>query len=53
MWTLAYGYHEDLETDARLRSDARGRDGGVRQVLAKVLARAIGGPFSLINSEVA
>jgi hypothetical protein len=29
MWTLAFGH-----TDARLRRDARGRDGGVRQKLA-------------------
>jgi len=33
MWTLAFWRHED-RPDARLRSDARSRDGGVRQELA-------------------
>jgi hypothetical protein len=31
--TLAFGHHESL-ADARLRADARGRDGGVREVMA-------------------
>jgi hypothetical protein len=31
MWTLAFGHHEDR---ARLRTDARGPDGGVRQEAA-------------------
>src|SRR5215468_3638936 len=32
LWTLTFGQHEDANT--RLRGDARGRDGGVRQELA-------------------
>jgi hypothetical protein len=34
LWTLAFGHHEGRTADARLRADARGRDGGVRQVVA-------------------
>ena len=34
MWTLAFGQHEDRNTDARLCRDARGRDGDVREELA-------------------
>jgi hypothetical protein len=33
MWTLAYRDHEDA--DARLRTDARGRDGGVSDFLCE------------------
>jgi hypothetical protein len=32
MWTLAFGHHED-RTPTRLRGDALGRDGGVREEL--------------------
>ena len=36
LWTLAFGQHEDRSVaDARLRGDARGRDGGVREELAE------------------
>ena len=34
MWTLAFGYSPGPHADARLRGDARGCDGGVRQELA-------------------
>jgi hypothetical protein len=33
LWTLTFGQHEDA--NARLRADARGRDGGIRQELAR------------------
>jgi hypothetical protein len=32
LWTLAFGQHEDRTS--RLRANARGRDGGIRQELA-------------------
>jgi hypothetical protein len=35
MWTLMFDCHEDRTPEARLRADARGRDGGVREELAK------------------
>jgi hypothetical protein len=41
MWTLAFGHHED-RTAARLRADARGRDGGVREKLAAGVVSKIG-----------
>ena len=46
MWTLAFAIPRGPHTDARLRRDARGRDGGVCQGLAAgvVLGRsAFGG----------
>jgi hypothetical protein len=33
METLAFEHHEGLHADARLRGDARGRDGDVREEL--------------------
>jgi hypothetical protein len=32
-WTLAFGHHEDSTPTHRLRADARGGDGGVREEL--------------------
>jgi hypothetical protein len=34
MWTLAFGHHEDRNANPRLRCDARGRHGCIRQELA-------------------
>jgi hypothetical protein len=34
MWTVAFGHHGDRTPTPRLRGDARGRDGGVREELA-------------------
>src|SRR5262245_36467105 len=33
-WSLAYGYHPGPHTEVRLRADARGCDGGLREELA-------------------
>ena len=41
MWTLAFGHHE-THTDARLRADARGCDGGVREELTTGVFQEIG-----------
>jgi hypothetical protein len=41
MWTLIYGHHEDRIADARLRADARGRDGDVREELAAGVSRPL------------
>jgi len=38
MWTLAFGHHEDRRPNARLRADARGGDGGVREELEAGIA---------------
>jgi hypothetical protein len=53
MWTLAFGHHEDRNANTRLRADARGRDGGVREKRAarvnndNARHRSLGGVFSL------
>ena len=41
MWTLAFGYSPGPHADARLRGDARGCDGGVRQELATGIGAAL------------
>jgi hypothetical protein len=38
-WTLAFGQHEDRAPTPRLRADARGRDGRLRQELAAGMAQ--------------
>jgi hypothetical protein len=40
LWTLAFGHHVGSHTDARLRADARGRDGCVREKLAAGMTAA-------------
>jgi hypothetical protein len=47
MWTLAYGQDEDRTPTARLRADARGGDGGVREELAAGIGRV------LIDAQIA
>jgi hypothetical protein len=34
MWTLAFGHHEDRTPPHGYAADARGRDGGFREVMA-------------------
>jgi len=34
LWTLAFVHHEDPHAYPRLRDDARGSDGGIREELA-------------------
>jgi hypothetical protein len=43
MWALAFGHHEGPYADARLRADARGRDGCVREELAAGVASETSG----------
>jgi hypothetical protein len=54
MWTLAFGHHEDRTPTHGLRSDARGRHGGVRQELAAgaILVCAANCPIGENNSSL-
>jgi hypothetical protein len=53
IWTLVFGYHGDRTPDARVRGDARGCDGGIRQELATAIdPRCRGLPSAPINKLV-
>jgi len=53
MWTLAFGHHEDRTPTHGYADNARGRDGGVREELAKVRFRGQTGKHVLILSLTA